>query len=152
MNLYFEYDFIVVSKLACWASRLPDNYDFLDYWYNLFLSPIKYGIDDEDYDNTTSFWLTRWRIDFEKTYTPITGESFCEEEREWFAMYSQYLVYELQTPSRVIAEYYGKDMFAWLMDRYPKYHCIGTNLYMQYFVEEWGCPPGVEKPFRVVNC
>jgi len=151
MSLRFEYDYNIVVKLDRWASRLPDDVDFIDYWYNFFLSDAKRGIDDKEVDNSASFWITRWRTDFEAEYSPKLGEGFSATERGWFSMYAQYLVYELQTPSDVIAKHYGKPMFEWLMDCYDAYHTIGTNLFLQYFMEKWGMPPGVEKPFRIVN-
>jgi len=51
-------------------------------------------------------------------------------------MYAQYLVCEFQTPSKMLAEHYGVDMFKWLMKRYGEFHTIGTNLFIDYFVEE----------------
>jgi len=147
----FEYDYMVTVKLAEWARRIPDDCDFLDYWFNFIMSDVKCGIDDKNVDNSTSFWLTRWREDFEENYTPINGEGFFDYERAWFAMYAQYLVCEFQTPSKVIAEHYGLDMFKWLMDNYEKFHTIGTNLFVDYFVEEWGFPPNVTQPMRIVN-
>jgi len=147
----FEYDYMVTAKLAEWAKRIPDDCDFLDYWFNLFLSDVKCGIDDKGVDNSTSFWLTRWREDFEESYTPINGEGFYDYERAWFAMYAQYLVCEFQTPSKMLAEHYGFGMFKWLMERYTEFHTIGTNLFIDYFVEEWGMPPNVAQPARIVN-
>jgi hypothetical protein len=147
----FEYDYIVTAKLAEWARRIPDDCDFLDYWFNFFKSDVKCGIDDKEVDNSTSFWLTRWREDFEEIYTPIYGNGFFDYERAWFAMYAQYLVYEFQTPSKVLAEHYGFDMFMWLMERYAEFHTIGTNLFIDYFIEEWGLPQNVKRPTRIVN-
>ena len=147
----FEYDYMITAKLAEWARRIPDDCDFLDYWFNLFLSDVKCGIDDKEVDNSASFWLTRWREDFEENYTPIIGEGFFDYERAWFAMYIQYLVYELQTPSKALAEHYGFGAFKWLMERYDQFHTIGTNLFVEYFVEEWGLPPGVITPVQIVN-
>jgi len=46
---------------------------------------------------------------------------------------------ELQTPSKAIAEHYGFGAFKWLMERYDQFHTIGTNLFVEYFVEEWAC-------------
>jgi len=155
MGLRFEYDFYIVRKLASWAYNLPDNIDFIDYWYNLFLSNSKILLDEPDEGNLASFGVNRWRNDFETyvdNYTPKKGEGFDDWAREYFATYSQYLVYELQTSSKEIAELYGKDMFEWLMSHYNRFHTFGSNLFMQYFIEEWGLPPTIEKPFRVVNC
>ena len=147
----FEYDYMVTAKLAEWARRLPGGCDFLDYWHNLFLSDVKCGIDDKEVDNSASFWLTRWREDFEEKYTLIDGEGYFDYERAWFAMYAQYLVYEFQAPSKVLAGHYGPGMFKWLMGRYGQFHTVGTNLYIDYFIEEWGLPPGVTQPKRCVN-
>jgi len=147
----FEYDYIITAKLAEWARRLPDDCHFVDYWYNLFLSDVKRGIDDKEVDNSASFWLTRWREDFELEYSPRRGQTTYDYQRAWFAMYTQYLVYELQTPSRVLATHYGVACFAWLMERYDTFHTIGTNLFTEYFVEEWGWPPGITQAARVVN-
>ena len=155
MELRFNYDYIIVSKLGQWAEELPDTIDFLDYWYNLFLSETKIYIDEPDSGTLASFWINRWKRDFEEytdKYTPKQGEGFSGEERSWFAQYAQYLVYELQTPSKDICSLYGKAMFEWLMKHYNKFHCFGTNLFMDYFIDEWGLPPGVTKPYRVVNC
>ncbi|MCL1863975.1 MAG: hypothetical protein FWF78_10460 [Defluviitaleaceae bacterium] len=150
--MHFEYDYFVTAKLSEWARRLPDDCDFLDYWFNFFMSDIKRGIDDKGLDNSTSFWLTRWRYDFEKEYSPIHGEGYFDYERAWFAMYTQYLVYELQTPSRLLANHYEIKVFKWLLERYQQYHTIGVNLFIDYFTEEWGFPPNVTKPARIVNC
>ena len=154
MELRFEYDIIIVMKLQQWAERLSDDIDFIDYWYNFFLSQTKAKLDEPYKSNLASFWINRWQEDFETyvdKYTPIPGNGFYNEERAWFAQYSQYLVYELQTPSRDIALLYDKPMFEWMMANYHKFHCFGTNLFMEYFVEQWGLPPGVEKPFGVIN-
>ena len=152
--LRFEYDYNTVLKLYMWAQRLPDDVDFIDYWYNLFLSDTKARIDDDN-NNLGSFWLTRWMEDFEQFYDKYErkpGDGFSENERIWFAMYTQYLVYELQLSSKEIALHYGKQMFINLMDEWFKYHTFGTNLFMDHFAEMFGLPPGVEKPYRVVNC
>ena len=154
MNLRFEYNLTTVRKLAQWATALPDNIDFLDYWYNLSLSETKYKIESSIANKINAFHWTRWKEDFEEFvdgYEPKAGDSFNEEEREWFAMYSQYLVYELQMPSREIALYYGKDMYAKLMQCWFKYHTFGTNLFMDHFLEKFGLPKGLEKPYRLVN-
>ena len=148
MELRFEYDISIVRKLTAWAENyLTDDTDFIDYWFNLFRSKTKIFIDEPDEGNLASFGVNRWKNDFEiyvDKYMPKKGTGFYGEERCYFAAYSQYLIYELQTPSQVIAELYGKPMFEWLMAHYNRFHCFGSNLFIQYFVEEWGLPSGVE--------
>ena len=154
MNLKFEYNLTIVRKLAQWAIDLPNNIDFLDYWYNLSLSETKYKIESSVANNINAFHWTRWKEDFEEFvdgYKPQPGDGFSEQEREWFAMYSQYLVCELQISSKEIAVHYGKDMFVRLMKGWFKYHTFGTNLFMDHFSEKFGLPPGITKPYKVVN-
>jgi hypothetical protein len=102
MDLRFECDPIIVLKLGDWAEELPNDIDFLDYWFNLFLSETKTYLDEPDKGNLASFWVNRWKNDFETyvdKYTRIPGEGFGAEMQQWFARYMQYLVYALQTPS-----------------------------------------------------
>ena len=155
MELRFKYDALITLKLGRWAEVLSNRIDFIDYWYNLFLSESKIYIDEPDKGNLASFWINRWKNDFEiyvDQYKPKEGEGYCETERHYFAMYSQYLVYEFQTPSKNIAQLYGKPMFEWIMKHYNRFHCFGSNLFIEYFVNEWGLPTGVEQPYRIVNC
>jgi len=155
MALRFEYDYLITMKLSQWAEyRIQDDTDFIDYWYNLFLSESKKAIDEPETGNLASFGVARWKNEFEiyvDKYTPIHGMGFFGEERCYLATYAQYLVYELQTPSKVIAELYGKPMLGWMMEHYNRFHTFGSNLFMQYFTDEWGLPPGIDKPFRTVN-
>ena len=143
MDLRYEYDIIITMKLQQWAKRLSDDIDFVDYWYSLFLSKTKKYLDEPDKGTLASFWINRWQEDFEEyvdKYKPKQGEGFSAEERGWLAQYTQYLVYELQTPSKDIAIIYGKPMFEWMLKGYIKFHCFGTNLFMEHFVEKWGLP------------
>ena len=154
VNLKFDVESNTVKKLAQWAIALPDTIDFIDYWYNLSLSETKSKIESSIANNINAFHWTRWKEDFEEFvdgYKLQPGEGFSEQEREWFAMYSQYLVYELQLSSREIALYYGKGMFVELMRGWFKYHTFGTNLFMDHFTERFGLPPRVEKPYMIVN-
>jgi hypothetical protein len=134
------------------ARRLPNDIDIVDYWYNFFKSQIKAEIDNPDLNTITSYSQTRWRTDFEKNYTPLKGKAYEDYERGFLAQFSQYLVLEFQTPSNTIVEHYGKQIFAWFIERESSLHSIGTNLFMQYVTEEWGFPPNVTQSARIVNC
>jgi hypothetical protein len=142
MDLRFEHDIYIVRKLSSWAeNHIDEETDFIDYWYNLFQSQTKTLIDEPDKGNVASFGVARWKNDFETyadKYIPQKGQSFSPEERSYFAAYSQYLVYELQIPSKKITELYGKPMFEWLMTHYNRFHTFGLKLFIQYFAEEWG--------------
>jgi hypothetical protein len=143
--MIFEYNYMHLMKLETMARRLPNDIDIIDYWYNFFLSKIKGEIDNPNLNTTTSYSQTRWRTDFEKTYTPITGKGYEPNERGFLAQFSQYLVLEFQTPSKTIAQHYGKEIFKWLIEREPTFHTIGTKLFIQYVAEEWGFPPNHQK-------
>ena len=146
MELRFEYDLIITLKLGQWAEELPDNIDFTDYWFNLFLSETKIYLDEPDTGTLASFWINRWKNDFEKYvdgYVPIPGDGINPDIRNWVAQYMQYLVYSLQIPSKRIAEFYGKKIFDAVAKMYPKYHCYGVDYFVNSFASEFGLPPEV---------
>ena len=139
-----EYDFTTVRKLSAWARDLSDNIDFIDYWYNLYLSHTKHQIEESIMNKINAFHWTRWQEDFEEYvdhYKPITGDGYFAQEREWFAMYMQYLVYAFQMPSRGLASYYGKDVFHGIMSKWFKYHTFGVDLFVEHIVTDFGKPP-----------
>jgi len=149
-NLTFDYN--TVWKFADWAENLPETVDFVDYWYNLFLSKTKATIESSPANKINAFFWNRWKNDFEiyvDKYAPITGKSFYPDERNWFAMYMQELVCALQVPSRTIAESYGKECFSSIMAMFPKYHCYGIDYFVGSFVERNGLPQNVEEVIRV---
>lgn len=139
----FEYDFITVLKFYTWAERLPDEIDFVDYWYNLFLSETKARIESSIADNINAFHWTRWREDFEiyvDGYKPLDGVGYTPAIRQWFAQYMQFLVYALDAPSKQIAEHYGKSVFQDTVGDWFQYHTFGTNKFVQDFTEKHGMP------------
>ena len=142
----FEYNLGTVLKFQDWAENLPDDVDFIDYWYNIFLSKTKEGIEESMLNNINAFWWNRWRNDFEKYvdgYVPVTGDGINPDIRNWVAQYMQYLVYALQVPSKRIAEFYGKKVFDAVAKMYSKYHCYGVDYFVNSFVSEFGLPPEV---------
>ena len=135
-------------KFYIWAERLPDKIDFIDYWYNLFLSKTKAQIESSPADNINAFHWTRWREDFEEFtdgYEPLPGESYSSNMRQWFGQYMQFLVYGLDTPSKIIAEHYGKGVFFDTMEDWFRYHTFGVDQFIQTFTETYGLPPGVTR-------
>jgi len=135
-------------KFAEWAKKLPDSIDFIDYWYNLFLSKTKHAIETEPMDNINAFWINRWRNDFEKYvdgYKPVPGEGYSRDERGWFAQYMQGLVYGLQTPGDVIAKHFGKPVFEAVIDDFFRGHCCSMDWFVRNFVDEYGFPPGASQ-------
>ncbi|MCL2158995.1 MAG: hypothetical protein FWH48_06285 [Oscillospiraceae bacterium] len=142
----FEYNLGTVLKFQDWAENLPDDADFVDYWYNLFLSQTKEKIEESMLNNINAFWWNRWRNDFETyvdAYVPISGNGQTPDIRNWFAQYMQYLVYALQLPSKKIAEFYGKGAFEAVAKMYPKHHCYGADYFVNSFIGEFGLPPEV---------
>ena len=142
----FEYSDATVFKMSSWAEHLPNDIDFIDYWYNLFLSETKAKIESHPMNNINAFYWNRWRNDFEiyvDEYSPIPGDGFQAEERFFLGWYMQYVVYAMQIPSRQIAEHYGKDVFQKVLNGWFKYHTFGSNLFMVHFVDNFGLPPGV---------
>ena len=154
ITLNLEYDFTTVRKLGAWAKSLSDEVDFIDYWYNLFLSETKYKIEESIMNNINSFHWTRWQEDFEEfvdKYKPITGtENFYANEREWFAVYMQYLIYAFQIPGKNIALFYGKDVFKDIISDWHKYHTFGADQFVENITEKYGLSPEVTsvKPIR----
>ena len=137
-------DISVIKKYICWVEELADNIDFIDYWYNFYLSDTKRKLDEgKNEDNILSFWCNRWREDFEEyvdQYSPIEGEGY-SAGRMFFVYYTDYLITGLHTTSKQIAEHYGKEAFQWIMENEPVLHTIGSNLFLEYFVEQFGLPP-----------
>jgi len=143
----FEYSLGTMIKFQDWAENLPDDIDFADYWYNLFLSKTKEKIEESPLNNINAFWWNRWKNDFEiyvDGYTPVPGDGANPHVRNWAAQYMQYLVYALQVPSKTIAKFYGKRTFEAILGMYPKYHCYGADYFVNSFADEFGLPPEVE--------
>ena len=144
--LNLEFHFNTVLKFYAWAERLPDNIDFIDYWYNLYLSKTKARIESSLADNINAFHWTRWQEDFEvftDGYKPLPGHGYTANMRQWFGQYMQFLVYGLDTPSRLLAEHYGKDVFLDTMEDWFKYHTFGADQFVQNFAEKYGTPGSV---------
>ena len=148
ITLNLEYEFVTVLKFYCWAEQLPNDVDFIDYWYNLFLSKTKAQIESSIADNINAFHWTRWQEDFEEYtdgYQPQPGDGYSADMRQWFGQYMQCLVYGLDTPSRQIAEHYGKEVFLATMEDWFRYHTFGVDQFIQNFAERFGLPPGVSQ-------
>ena len=143
----YEYDYGHSLKFGGWAKSIPDSIDFVDYWFNLFLSKTKAQIEEHKANTINAFHWTRWKEDFESfvdMYQPFDGvEVYYELERSWFARYMQYLVCGLQLPSAEIARWYGKDQFREIIRNWFRYHTFGGNLFVEYVISEHGgLPPG----------
>ena len=136
----YEYEYVTVSKLSDWAESLPDDIDFLDYWYHLSTSDIKHSIEVSILNKINAFEWTRWQEDFEEVYSPKPGEGYDKELRFWFADFSQMLVYAFQVSSKDIAIYYGKDGFSKTLDKWYQYHTFGTDHAISRFIETFGIP------------
>ena len=144
----YEYAYVTVSKLSEWAENLADDIDFLDYWYVLSCSELKQSIDDCITNKINAFEWTRWRNDFEKTYSPTPGNGYDIETRYWFAYFTQMLVYVLQTSSKNIAEHYGRHGFERIMEKWYQYHTFGVDQTVSRFAETFGLPDGVAEFYR----
>ena len=142
----YEYNFVIVSKLSSWAESLPENIDFIDYWYSLSLSKTKADSDSDAMHRINAFSWTIWQENFEEYvdgYVPIEGEAYDSANRSFFGRYMQYLVYAFQLPSRAIAEFYGKEVYRKIMLGMTKYHTMGSDSFVENIVEKFGVPPGV---------
>jgi len=147
ITLSLEFDFGIVIKFGGWASNLPENTDFIDYWYNLCLSKTKAQIESDPTHKINAFHWTRWKEDFEEfvdKYEVKSGESYTPEEREWFAHYMQYLVYGLQLPGKQIAEHYGKNVFTAIINGWSKYHTFGVDLFIETIADRFGVPENAQ--------
>ena len=144
----FDFEFITVIKLGDWAIELPDDIDFIDYWYNLALSKTKWEIESNFMNSINAFHWTLWQDRFEELtdgYNRKSGEGFCCSEREWFAHYTQYLVYAFQMSSKELAEYYGLQFYVDLMRGWGKYHILGVDQFVHVVGEDYGLPTRVEE-------
>ena len=142
--LKFELDFGTVLKLGSWAGSFQENVDFLDYLHNLSLSKTKTKIESCVRNNINAFHWTRWQEDFEEVvdgYAVRDSDTFTPEQREWFACYTQYLVYALQTSSKEIFQYYDKDVFLEIMNGWARYHTFGVDLFVETVITKYGKPP-----------
>jgi len=136
-----EYELQTVYKLSDWAESLSDSVDFIDYWYNLSLSPIKYDIESDIVNKINAFDWKRWQTDFEQEYQIKPGEGYDPELRRWFAFFTQHLVYVFQISSSDIALHYGKENFANLTNKWYQYHTFGVDHAINRFVDAFGLPP-----------
>ena len=138
--------------MGAWAEHLSADIDFIDYWYNLFLSETKAKIESHPMNNINAFYWNRWKNDFEiyvDKYAPVPGIGYNGEVRFFLGWYMQYVVYALQIPSRQIAEHYGKEVFQQVLDGWFKYHTFGSNLFMEHFADKFGLPDGVTEVIRL---
>ena len=95
-----------------------------------------------------AFDCTIWQENFEEFvdgYVPIAGEGYDPDTRSFFARYMQYLIYAFQIPSRPIAEFYGKHGYERIILGIPRYHCFGSDAFVQEIAEKYGVPPGVKR-------
>ena len=137
MNDLFVQD--KIDKFADWAKSLSDDVDFIDYWYNLFLSQTKERIESNPLNNINAFWWTRWKEDFEEfvdKYKPITGNGFDADIRYWFASCMQEAVNRLDISSKEIAQRYGKDSFAYMINFWHHYQPMFGEEFVNKFVNQ----------------
>ena len=143
----YEFDFGAVIKLGDWAANLDDDTDFIDYWYSLSLSDTKRGIESNPMNKINAFHWTRWKEDFEEFvdgYSIIPGDGYSSREREWFAMYTQYLVYAFQVSSSFLAGHYGKETYRDIIADWYRYHTFGVDQFAENIASKHGLPPGAE--------
>ena len=145
----YKWQTITVDKMGQMAEELADihgdNFDFVDYWYNWFLSPIKDEIDKDLMLGINALWISTWRKRFERTYTVIIGDALHAEERYWFGSYMEGLVFAFRCSPKVIGEYYGISTFRELAFGYPMYHCMGYDAFVKRVVKYYGKPDCVNK-------
>ena len=142
----YEYELATVLKLGDWAANLPDDIDFIDYWYNLAMSGTKAEIESDFMNSINAFHWTVWQDRFEEltdSYRKVNGEGFAASEREWFANYTQYLVYAFQVPSSYIAKHYGRQFYIDIMNGWTKYHTLGVDQFVDNIVAKYGMLPNV---------
>ena len=152
ISMKFDFEFVTVLKLGDWAANLDDNIDFIDYWFHLSLSRTKYKIESDIMNNINAFHWTRWKEDFEvfiDGYSIVEGEGYCTSQREWFAMYTQYMVYAFQASSASLAEHYGEGAYREIMGDWFKYHTFGVDQFVENIVIKYGLPPGVSSVQRL---
>ena len=141
----FELVHQTIYKLSDWAESLSDTNDFIDYWYALSLSPIKYQIESDMINKINAFYWTRWQTDFERDYQIRLGEGYDSELRRWFAYFTQHLVCAFQISSKEIALHYGKACYVELTNKWFQYHTFGMDQSISRFAEAFGLPPDVQK-------
>ena len=142
----YELEFGTVLKLGDWAANLADDIDFIDYWYHLSMSRTKHEIESDFMNKINAFHWTRWKEDFEEFtdgYQTLSGEGYSSAEREWFAMYTQYLVYAYQSSSSALASHYGIGTYHDIMGNWHKYHTFGVDQFAENIAAKYGLPPGV---------
>ena len=152
ISMKFNFEFVTVLKLGDWAANLDDDIDFIDYWYNLSLSRTKHDIESDIMNSINAFHWNRWKEDFEAFvdgYRVVVGEGYSASQREWFAMYTQYLVYAFQVSSGFIAKHYGKDIYCGIMADWFKYHTFGIDQFVENIVIRHGLPSGVPSVQRL---
>ena len=148
----YEFEFSTVLKLGDWAASLADDIDFLDYWFSLSLSSTKRDIESDFMNKINAFHWTRWKEDFEEFndgYSMIAGEGFSSTEREWFAMYTQYLVYAFQSSSSCLAKHYGIETYRDIMANWFKYHTFGVDQFAENIATKHGLPLGVATVHKI---
>lgn len=136
-----DYEFTTVLKLSDWAGELDGDIDFIDYWYNLFLSDVKFEIEDDFGNNINAFHWNRWKNDFETAYEPQKGDGFSRDKRYWFAQFTQYLIFSLKVYSRDFAIHYKKEIFSKLMADWFQFHCFGVDASIERFIDKYGLHP-----------
>lgn len=144
----YERESITVRKLSRWAESLPNDIDFIDYWYSLFKSETLFKITDNQMNNINAFGETRWQEDFETfvdKYSPKPGNGYDSELRYWYAWYMIQLMYAFQISPAEIADNYGRGMFDDFPNRWYQYHTFGCKLFLEKFVEHYGWPKGITK-------
>ena len=133
------------SKLARLAEKLDSSLDFVDYWYSFMKSKTKERIDDWD-DNINSFWINRWKANFEKyedKYIPKEGNGHEDWEREAVASVTQNMVYAFQITSKEIIDFYGKGLIICIIKNADRFDHYGPRGVLRDVVTELGLPQGV---------
>ena len=151
----YKWQDTTVHKMGYMAEHLTEtlgeNFDFIDYWYNFFLSDLKDEIDRHIMRGINALWCNIWQEDFEAGYAVKAGDPLTAARRYWFASYMEGLVFAFRCSPNIIARFYGLDVFAEIAKGYPMYHCMGYDAFVQEIAELYGKPASVNAVERL-NC
>ena len=145
----YEFDIIVHGKIANYAENLSNEDDFIDYWYNFMKSPVLREIESNMFARINAFHWTRWKEDFERTYTPVKGNGYSGKEKWWYSAFLHYFQYAIQSSSACIAGFYGKGVLQSLMDEWYQYHTFGVDCAIEKFIEKYNKPGWVENIIKL---
>ena len=145
----YKWQDTTVHKMGQMAENLSvsvgGNFDFVDYWFNFFLSNVKDEIDKHFLLGINALWYSIWQEKFEECYFIKDGDPLTGPERYWFASYMEGLVFSFRCSPKIIAQYYGLDGFRRIAEGYQMFHCMGYDAFVQEIITEYGKPDAVER-------